>query len=94
MSIINKAEASKRLFLNLKKYESAMMIAGDTIYEQSLEIDELTNKLQSYGDYDENEINEKVQIKKLNTTNENKNRIIRERLRQTLSRAKAVTGTE
>ena len=91
MTTVNKAEAGKKLFLNIKKYEAAIQICGDTIYEQCLEIEELTSKLNSYGDYNENEINEKVKFRKLNTNNDNKNKIIRDRLQQTLLRAKAVT---
>ena len=41
--------------------------------------------------YNYNEINEKVQFRKLNTNNENKNKIIRDRLLQTILRVKTLT---
>ena len=91
MSLINKAEAGKKLFLKFKQYEEAVQICGDTIYEQSLEIDELKDKLISFGEYNELEIKTAIQSKKLNTDNETKNKIIRDRLQQTLTKSKALT---
>ena len=91
LALVNKAEVSNKLFVKFKQYETGLQIAGETIYEQCLEIDELKNKVISYGDYNENEINEKVQFRKLNTNNENKNKIIRDRLLQTISRSRALT---
>ena len=90
MALVNRAEVGNKLFVKFKQYESAIQIAGETIYEQCLEIDELRNQIISYGDYNENEINTKVQFRKLNTNNENKNKIIRDRLLQIISRSRAL----
>ena len=90
MALVNRAEVGNKLFVKFKQYEAAIQIAGDTIYEQYLEIDELKNKVISYGDYNEQEINKNVQFKKLNTNNENKNKIIRDRLLQIISRSRAL----
>ena len=91
MSLINKAEAGKKLFIKFKQYEEAVQICGDTIYEQSLEIDELKDKLISFGEYNELEIKAAIQSKKLNTDNETKNKKIQDRLLQTINLSKALT---
>ena len=69
MSLISKAEASKKLFVNFRKYKMAPQIASDTIYEQIIENNELKDKLTSYGDYNEQEINQNIQSKILNSSN-------------------------
>ena len=91
MSLINKAEAGKKLFIKFRQYEEAVQVCGNTIYDQCLEIGELKDKLTSFGEYNELEIKAAIQSKKLNTDNETKNKIIRDRLQQTLTKSKALT---
>ena len=80
MQLVNKAALSEKLFVNYKKVEKAMEIAGETIYDLSLENDELISKLEEVGTYDKEIINKAVKFRKLNSNNDDKNKVIRERL--------------
>lgn len=91
MSIINKAELSKQLFIDARKFEKIVQVAGDTIYNLTTENETLTEKLNAIGEYDEKEITDFIKNKKANVTDENKNKIIREQLLKTLQKAKSLT---
>ena len=93
LSITSKAAASNTIFIKAKQYEAAMKIAGETILDLDLENDELKEKLYSYGEYNKEEINKKVQFKKLNGSNEDNNKRIRKRLLRTLEKSKSITET-
>jgi argininosuccinate lyase len=91
MSVINKAELSKQLFIDARKFEKAFEIAGDTIYDLTIENEALTEKLDKIGEYDEKEINDFINNKKAIVSNENKNKVIREQLLKTIQKAKSLT---
>ena len=91
-SIVNKAAASESLFINYKTLERAMDIAGDTIYDLSTERDILKNKLDSYGEYNAEEVKKLLQNKKIKQSNDEKSKIIKQELLKTLQKAKALTN--
>src|SRR5271156_710103 len=78
LSVVNKAAASNKLFIKYKQFENAMNIAGETIYDQAIKINTLEDEFKNYGEYNEEEIKQKVKYKKINNSNEEKNKIIRE----------------
>ena len=92
LSIVNKAAESNKLFVNYKKLEAAMHLAGETIKDLDIEVETVYEKLSSYGEYDQEEINKKIQYKKINSSNEEDNKRIRNRLPQTLLKAKTITN--
>ena len=91
LSVINKATESHRLFIKYKQFEEAMNFAGKTILDLDIENETLIEKLSSYGEYDLDEINKVMNYKKLNLSNEDHNKRIRNRLQKTLLKAKAIT---
>ena len=91
LSVINKATESHRLFIKYKQFEEAMNFSGKTILDLDIENETLIEKLSSYVEYIQDEINKKVNYKKLNSSNEDDNKRIRRRLQQTLLKAKAIT---
>ena len=92
LSIVNKAVLSKQLFIDTKKYEKAIMIAGETINDLSIENEVLENKLNEMGVYDPVEIARKIKIINLKNNDQDKNNRIKRALQKTLEKSKMITN--
>jgi hypothetical protein len=83
----NQAKAGKIYAMQVEALKGAMTIAGDCIYEKTIENKALRSAI---GEVDEEWIRERTELTKKNDTIDDKNKTILEELKRTMSKTKAI----
>lgn len=81
-NVATKAAASETLFIQTKQLESALELAGDTIYNVGCERDVYKERLEEIGEIDQIEINNSILNRKLAPQSEKNNYILQELKKQ------------
>ena len=83
-SIALKAEAAPQLLMMKEVYEDAIRIQGNVIYNKTVECDGLRKQI---GSVDEKALKKYVGWRKLNDTNDDKNKVIYDELMKELDKS-------